>query len=288
MCTDPDKREAYNRGGVDAVQQQEQRANQPAAHDPFSIFEHFGFGGFGRRNQEEARTPSVEIPVRVTLKQLYLGELLDVSYTRQVLCVEANQCQKNNNECQGPGVKMKAQQLAPGFVQQIQVADASCVARGKSWKSPCKACPKGMTEEEEIQLTVDVAAGMANGDKIKFDQIADEAVGHIPGDVLFVIRQAPHELFVRDGDNLRMEMHISLLDSLVGFSKTFRHLDGHEVIVRRGEVTYCSEVVMIRGEGMPVKGRKGVRGDLYITLLIDFPRQFTEGQKQQLRAAIGN
>jgi DnaJ-class molecular chaperone len=118
--------------------------------------------------------------------------------------------------------------------------------------------------------------------------IADEAVGHIPGDVLFVIRQAPHELFVRDGDNLRMEMHISLLDSLVGFSKTFRHLDGHEVIVRRGEVTYCSEVVMIRGEGMPVKGRKGVRGDLYITLLIDFPRQFTEGQKQQLRAAIGN
>jgi DnaJ-class molecular chaperone len=192
MCTDPDKREAYNRGGVDAVQQQEQRANQPAAHDPFSIFEHFGFGGFGRRNQEEARTPSVEIPVRVTLKQLYLGELLDVSYTRQVLCVEANQCQKNNNECQGPGVKMKAQQLAPGFVQQIQVADASCVARGKSWKSPCKACPKGMTEEEEIQLTVDVAAGMANGDKIKFDQIADEAVGHIPGDVLFVIRQSAY------------------------------------------------------------------------------------------------
>ena len=76
----------------------------------------------GGRSREEARTASVEIPVRVSLRQLYLGELLDVSYTRQVLCVEANQCQKNNNECQGPGIKMKAQQIAPGFVQQVQVS----------------------------------------------------------------------------------------------------------------------------------------------------------------------
>jgi hypothetical protein len=99
------------------------RANQPA-HDPFSIFEQFGFGGFGgfgRQNREEPRTPTVNIPLRVTLRQLYVGELLDVNYVRQVLCVEASSCQKNNNECQGPGVKVKVQQLAPGFVQQVQV-----------------------------------------------------------------------------------------------------------------------------------------------------------------------
>lgn len=99
------------------------RENTPA-HDPFSIFEQFGFGGFGgqRRQQEEARTPNVEIPVRVTLRQLYLGEILDVSYLRQVVCTEANTCQKNNKDCQGPGVKIRMQQLAPGFVQQIQVS----------------------------------------------------------------------------------------------------------------------------------------------------------------------
>lgn len=286
VLSDPEKREAYNRGGVEAVQQQEQRANQPAANDPFSIFEHFGFGGMGGRRQEEARTPNVEIPVRVSLRQLYLGELLDVSYTRQVLCVEANLCQKNNNECQGPGVKLRAQQLAPGFVQQVQVADPSCVARGKAWKSPCKACPKGMTEEEEIFLTLDVSAGMANGDKIKFDQIADEAVGHIPGDLVFSIRQQPHEFLTRDGDNLKMEMHITLLESLVGFSKSFRHLDGHEVVVKKDDVSYCSEVVRIRGEGMPIKGNKSAKGDLFVTLLIDFPRKFTDAQKKKIREAI--
>lgn len=118
---DEDKRETYNRGGEEAVQLQEQRGNQPAT-DPFSIFEHFGFGGMGGgRGKEEQKTPDVEIPVRVTLKQLYVGDQLDVSYVRQVLCAEAASCQKNNNECQGPGIRVKMQQLAPGFVQQVQV-----------------------------------------------------------------------------------------------------------------------------------------------------------------------
>ena len=242
--------------------------------------------GGGRGRREEQRTPNVEIPVRVTLRQLYLGELLDVAYARQVLCVEASSCQKNNNECQGPGVKIRVQQLAPGFMQQVQVHDSSCVARGKAWKSPCKACPKGMTEEEEIQLTVDVQPGMADGDQIKFEQVADEAVGHIPGDLIFTIKQAPHETFVRKGDNLHMTMAISLLDSLVGFSTSFKHLDGHEVVVKKDTVTYCSEVITIKNEGMPKKGKKGIRGDLHITLTIDFPSELNDNQKAQIRKAL--
>ena len=239
----------------------------------------------GGRGQEQ-RTPNVEIPVRVSLKQLYIGDLLDVSYSRQVLCAEAASCQKNSNECQGPGIKVRMQQLAPGFVQQVQVSDPSCVARGKAWKSPCKACPKGMTEEEEIELTLDIKAGMADGEQIRFDQIADEAVGHIPGDLIFTIRQEPDPVFHRDGDNLRMSLTISLLDSLVGFRRTFLHLDGHEVVVERQQVSECSQLVVVRGEGMPRKGNKSVRGDLFVTLAIQFPPSFNEEQKALLRKAI--
>jgi hypothetical protein len=52
----------------------------------------------------------------------------------------------------GPGIKVRMQQLAPGFVQQVQVSDSSCVARGKSWKTGCKACPNGMTEQELAEI----------------------------------------------------------------------------------------------------------------------------------------
>ena len=287
VLSDPEKRETYNRGGEEAVKMQEQRGSQQAA-DPFSIFEAFGFGGGfgGGRGREEQRTANVQIPLRVTLKQLYLGEVLDVSYLRQVVCVEASQCQKNNNECQGPGIKMKVQQLAPGFVQQMQVHDPSCVARGKSWKSPCKACPKGQTEEEEIQLTVDVQPGMSDGDQIKFDQVADEAVGHIPGDLIFTIRQVPDNTFRREGDNLHIDFTITLLESLTGFSRTIKHLDGHEVPISKNDVTYCSETITISGEGMPRKGRRGLKGDLFVTFFINFPRKFTEQQKNLIKNAL--
>lgn len=289
VLSDKSKRATYDAGGEEAVTQQEQRANQPQM-DPFSIFEAFGFGGMGggrKANDEEPRTANVEIPLRVSLKQLYVGDLLDVSYKRQVLCVDARSCEKSNKECQGPGIKLKVQQLAPGFVQQVQVADASCVAKGKSWKSPCKACPKGMTEEEEVQLVLDLQAGMADGDTIKFEQVTDEAVGHIAGDLVFRVKAMNHELFTRQGDDLHMGLKISLLDSLVGFRTTVTHLDGHVVDIEKKDVTYCSEVMRILGEGMPKRGAgNNVRGDLFVTFLIDFPRDLTAAQKKAIRAVL--
>lgn len=160
------------------------------------------------------------------------------------------------------------------------------MARGKSWKSPCTACPNGMTEEEEIQLTVDIAAGMRHGDTIKFDQVADEAVGHIPGDLIFYVHQQPHPLFRREGDDLHAHFTISLLESLVGFSRTLEHLDGHQVTIAKEDVTYCGEVFTVANEGMPIKGTRGARGHLFVTLNIDFPASFTPQQKNLIRQAL--
>jgi DnaJ family protein B protein 11 len=143
-----------------------------------------------------------------------------------------------------------------------------------------------MTEEEEIQLTVDIQAGMQHGDTVKFDQVADEAVGHIPGDLIFVVHQQPHPTFQRQGDDLHVHFTISLLESLVGFKKTLEHLDGHVVTIAKDDVTYCSEVVEIPNEGMPIKGGRGGRGRLYVTLFIDFPRSFSEEQKTLIRQAM--
>ncbi len=286
VLSDPEKRKVYNQGGEEAVSKQEQQASQPQA-DPFSIFEAFGFGGMGgQRRDQEQRTPNVEIPVRVTLRQLYMGEILDATYDRQVMCTEASSCEKKNNNCHGPGISMRQQQLAPGFVQNIQVRDDSCTARGKSWLPNCKNCPKGPTESEEIQLTVDIQPGMSDGETIKFDGVADEAPGHVPGDLIFVIRQIPDSLFTRRGNDLHMTIRISLLEALVGFRKSYVHVDGHEFFIDKQDVTYCSEIVVVKGEGMPIRGNKSKRGDLYATLEINFPRHFSPKQKELIKQAM--
>jgi DnaJ-class molecular chaperone len=127
---------------------------------------------------------------------------------------------------------------------------------------------------------------MADGDRVKFDQIADEAAGHIPGDLIFRLKQAKHEFFTREGDNLRMTMDIKLIDSLVGFTRIFQHVDGHDVTVVKDSVSYCSEVITVKGEGMPLKRNRNIRGDLLITVTIDFPGSFSEIQKTLIKQAF--
>ena len=173
-------------------------------------------GGQGRRQREQT-TPNVDIPLRVTLKQLYLGDTIEVEYVRQTLCVNWQECMRTNNECQGPGIKVRMQQIAPGFVQQVQQKDERCVARGKMWRAGCKECPDGQTQPEKIDLTIDLQKGMQPGQPITFEGVSDEKPGMNSGDLNFVIVQAPHEHYHRDGDHLYVTMEVPLVDALVSF-----------------------------------------------------------------------
>jgi DnaJ-class molecular chaperone len=122
---------------------------------------------------------------------------------------------KPAQECQGPGVRVKMQQLAPGFVQQVQQRDDRCVARGKMWRPNCKECPQGQTQTEKIDLTLDISKGMRPGERITFEGVADEKPGYSAGDLNFVIFESENDLFHRDGDQLYKTMEIPLVDALV-------------------------------------------------------------------------
>lgn len=223
MLSNEEKREVYDREGEEGLKRHDamQQQGGMGGMDPFggSIFEAFGFGGFGgggRRRDEEAKTPNVVIPLRVSLKQLFTGDILEVTYVRQVLCLNHKECTKPSQECQGPGIKVRMQQLAPGFVQQVQVRDDACVARGKAWKKGCSACPKGQTQPEEATLTVDIQPGMKDGDTIVFSETADERAGHTAGDLVLQIQAIPHEYFVRQGDDLRVTLKVGLMGGWCG------------------------------------------------------------------------
>jgi DnaJ-class molecular chaperone len=223
VLTDEDKKAVYDRHGEDGLKQHEQRQGQGGAgHGGFEdIFSHFGFnfGGGGGRRQREQTTPNVDVPLRVTLKQLYLGDVIEVQYVRQTLCVNWQECMRANQECQGPGVKVRMQQIAPGFVQQVQQRDDRCVAQGKMWSPNCRACQSGQTQTETIDLTINIEKGMHNGEPITFDGVADEKPGMNPGDLNFIINQVPSEgeIYHRDGDHLYVTVEIPLVDALVSF-----------------------------------------------------------------------
>jgi len=122
---------------------------------------------------------------------------------------------KNAKECQGPGVKVRMQQLAPGFVQQVQARDETCVSQGKRWLKNCRACPQGQTETEKIDLTLDIPKGSRPSEQIPFEGVADEKPGMLAGDLIFVIVEIGSTEFTREGDNLYKTIEIPLVDALV-------------------------------------------------------------------------
>lgn len=286
VLSDDEKKSIYDRYGEDGLKQHEdQSAHGGGGGGGFDdIFSHF-FGG-GRRREDDAdrRSPSIHVPLHLTLEQLYSGETLELEYVRQVLCLNWEMCIKSAPDCQGPGVRVRRQQLAPGFVQQVQQQDSRCVSRGKMWNPDCKECPS-KTETEKIELTVSVSPGVRNHEEIVFEGVADEKPGMQPGHLVFVVMEEKHKVYHRDRDDLYLTMEIPLVDALTGFSFQLKHLDGHEFTVKRDGVTDCDFVQKVAGKGMPRRNSRGY-GNLFITYEVDFPDELSEKQKTAIRSIL--
>mmetsp|Transcript_38237 Transcript_38237/g.92524 ORF Transcript_38237/g.92524 Transcript_38237/m.92524 type:complete len:377 (+) Transcript_38237:61-1191(+) len=287
VLSDEEKKEIYDRHGEEGLKQHEQRGGGGGGGGFDDFFSGFGFDPFGQqrgRRQQENRTPSVDLPLEVTLEELYKGTTYDVQYVRQVLCLRWEMCMKTNQECQGPGIRLRRQQIAPGFVQQVQQHDERCVAPGKMWLKSCAECPN-KTETEKIELTIDVTKGMRPNEQITFEEVTDEKPGYKPGDLNFIIKEKEHPEYHRDGDNLYKTIEIPLVQALTGFSLTLNKLDGEAFDVSINDVIESDQVVRVPGKGMPRRSGRGF-GDLYITFEVDFPDKLSDPQKAAIKKAL--
>lgn len=168
-----------------------------------------------------------------------------------------------------------------------------CRGAGKtiSEKDKCKECRGKKVVKERKILEVHIEKGMKHNQKLEFHGDADEAPGTIPGDVIFVIQEKPHEVFKRKGNDLLIEKTLSLTEALCGYTFTITHLDGRilKVDSKRGDITRHEQVKMIPGEGMPLYGSGGYqKGKLFIMFKVEFPKDgtFSEAQIKALEAVL--
>jgi len=110
----------------------------------------------------------------------------------------------------------------------------------------------------------------------------------MPGDVIAVVREVPHPIFTRDGDDLKMDMEISLREALLGFTRTIVHLDGHKVTIQNkpGHTTQPFEVQVIEGEGMPLHGTPSLKGNLHVKFIVKFPDSLSPSQQTAIKELL--
>jgi len=282
VLSDPEKRRRYDQFGEEGVKQGQQQAR-----DPFDLFSQFGFfGGGGRQSQEEQRGEDIKMDLHITLEDLYIGRNFEVLVKNQMLCPKCRGSGARNdndvvncNHCNGRGVRVTVHQLAPGFVQQVQSTCDMCGGTGKIVKSKCPHCQGKKVVHGEKTIDVFIERGMVDGETITFENQADEHPDKSAGHIIFKLVTIDHSLFRRKGDDLHYNMHITLLQALVGFEDTIEHLDGHRVPIKKKSVTSPNDILKIQGEGMPLHNYASKSGDLFVQFTVDFPKELTPEQQ---------
>ncbi|CAI5742089.1 unnamed protein product [Hyaloperonospora brassicae] len=286
VLSDKEKKAKYDQYGEDGLGQ----TGDGGDNDAFDIFSQFFGGGRRRRQQEPSRGPDVVMPLRVSLADLHKGKSLQFSIRRETIC---HHCHGKGaaheedihvcSECRGQGVKTTTRRVGMGFIQQFQTVCEKCHGKGKIYTSSCPVCGGRKVEMADLNFDVELDKGTPDGFEIELENYADEIPGQPAGHVRLQVLTVPHPIFTRDGDDLWMDMHISLREALVGFRKTVTHVDGRPVEVVRDDVTPPRFVMALEDEGMPKQHRPSEKGQLHIKFSVQFPESLSEEQKVGFR-----
>ncbi|CAD7923425.1 unnamed protein product [Amoebophrya sp. A120] len=212
----------------------------------------------------------------VTLEELYTGAKRTDHHRRRVICrVCRNDPNHPNcmscNRCPNE-VKMVQQQIGPGMVIQQQQEVPS----------------KDRCQQDVAYLHTEIERGMRDGDRITFPHMAEQSPGQLPGDVILILQQRPHNRFERKGNNLHISTKISLKEAMLGFKRKISHLDGHTVNFETSDTTQPFQVFKIKGEGMPHKDDPTQFGNLFVKVEVEMPKRLTSNQKQLAQQLFAN
>jgi len=143
------------------------------------------------------------------------------------------------------------------------------------------------TRHDEKILKVDVKKGWKEGTKITFKGEGDQKPGHIPADIVIVIKDKTHGYFKRDkSNNLIYNAKIPLRDALCGTQVTVPTIDGQLKTLNVNSTIQPGDKRTIQGEGLPLPKIPSRKGDLIIEFEIEFPKVLSGAQKDVLRNVL--
>jgi DnaJ family protein B protein 4 len=143
----------------------------------------------------------------------------------------------------------------------------------------------GKQSSEDKILSVPIKKGLKAGSKIKYPDMGDQVEGGVQ-DLHFIVKEKPHPLFTRDGDDIRHTVEIDLKEALTGWKRTVQTVDGKQVSVSNSGPTSPEWTERFPSLGMPKSKTPSVRGDFVVGVKIKFPTSLTAEQKTKLKEIL--
>ena len=252
------------------------------------------FGGGGRGAQRAANAPmrgaNVHATVRLSFEEAVFGckKKITIDYKEECETCKGSGAKPGTSPetcptCKGQGKIVKTSRTAFGTMQNVQVC-LNCHGSGKIVKEKCTSCNGTGYKRVRKSFEVSIPAGIDNGLSVRMPQGGEPGVnGGERGDLLVECIVSPHPIFKRQESNIFSTVPVSFATAALGGTIRINTVDGEvEYTVKAG--TQTDTRVRLAGKGVPSLRNPKVRGDHYVTLVVEVPTKLNEQQRAALKS----
>ena len=309
VLSDPDKRRQYDQFGHAAFE-----GGGAGGAGGFGGFDFSGadfsdifgdiFGDFfgggrrgGRTNNGPMKGMNIRKGIRITFEEAVFG------CEKEIDIILKDPCEKCHGtgakpgtspetcpRCGGKGQVVYTSQSFFGTVQNVQTCP-DCHGSGTIIKDKCPDCAGTGYVSNKKTIQVSIPAGIDNGQSVRIRDKGEPGTNGGPrGDLLVEVTVSRHPIFQRQDMNIFSTAPISFAQAALGGDVRIKTVDG-EVVYTVKPGTKTDTKVRLRGKGVPSVRNPKVRGDQYVTLVIQTPEKLSQEAKEALKrfdALAGN
>jgi molecular chaperone DnaJ len=248
-----------------------------------------GGGGGARRGRARPRTErgaDLEANVSITFDQAISGAQVPLQVPMHTTCPTCRGTGAKPGttpivcpRCEGRGIETQGQGMF-----SISQPCSRCGGSGTVIEDPCPTCQGAGAVRTVKRLRVNIPAGVREGSRVRLAGKGEPGRnGGPPGDLYLITHVGPSEVFTRRGDNLEVEVPLTIPEAVRGAEVRVPTLSGSKTLRVRPGTTHGT-VQRLRGEGPPRLGAGGAKGDVHYRFVIDVPQKLSKEQDEALQA----
>ncbi len=248
----------------------------------------FGGGG-GRRKNGPMRGADLQTQMNITFEESIFGGEKEFELPLDTDCdechgtgAEKGTVAETCHTCGGSGTERVQQQTMFGYMTSTR-ACSKCGGSGKIIKSPCKKCNGKGNYRKNTKIKVEIPKGISSGQSVRIrgkGQLGKN--GGPQGDLMVTMYVTPHKQFVRKGNDLFLDLPISVFQAMLGDEITIPTMYGDEKQTLKAG-TQPETIIRLKGKGAPDVRRNTFIGDLVVTLKVKVPTDLNDKNRKALQ-----
>lgn len=257
----------------------------------------FGGGGRRRANNGPMKGANLRAVIHISFEDAVFGCEKELELNLKDTCTTCNgtgakpgTSPETCPKCKGTGQVTYTQQSIFGSIRNVQTCP-DCGGTGKIIRDKCTHCHGTGYTSSRKKIQVSVPAGIDDGQSIRIREKGEPGINGGPrGDLLVEVQVARHPEFQRQDMNIFSTVYMTFAQAALGGDVRIKTVDG-DVLYTVKPGTQTNTKIRLKGKGVPSLRNKNIRGDQYVTLVVQTPTKLNEKAKEALRKfdeACGN